>query len=262
MEKYMISTYNVHGYNIFNVTDNGATPDGKRDSSQALLNTWDKACKADGGTMLVPYGTYFVKSAIFQGPCNGQTIFNLMGTLKASSSSSIELESWIEFNLINGLGITGNGKFDGQGASTWAHMHNCNFTSSCTIYRSDSIKLNYATNSSVQGVTSTDGKMFHFHVNNCENVAFNNVTISAHGDSPNTDGIHIARSNNIKISNMHIGTGDHCISIGPGSTNIKISGIACGPGHGISIGSLRKYHKEKNVSGITVRNCTLNNTKN
>ncbi|KAL2500398.1 Pectin lyase-like superfamily protein [Forsythia ovata] len=104
--------------------------------------------------------------------------------------------------------------------------------------------------------------MFHFHVNSCENVAFNNVTISAPGDSPNTDGIHIARSNNIKISNMHIGTGDDCISIGPGSTNIKISGIACGPGHGISIGSLGKYPKEKNVGGITVRNCTLNNTKN
>ncbi|KAL2479308.1 Pectin lyase-like superfamily protein [Abeliophyllum distichum] len=161
-----------------------------------------------------------------------------MGTLKASYSSSVELESWIKFNHINELEITGNGKFDGQGASTWACMPNCKATSSCTIYRPISIKLNYVTNSSVQGVSSIDSKMFHFHVNNCENVAFNNVTISAPEDSPNTYGIHIARSNTIKISSMQIGTGDECISIGPGSTNIKISGIACGPGHGISIGSL------------------------
>lgn len=90
----------------------------------------------------------------------------------------------------------------------------------------------------------------------------NNITISAPADSPNTDGIHISNSSYIKISNSAIGTGDDCISLGPGSKNISISQVYCGPGHGISVGSLGKYPKEDDVVGLTIRNCTFNGTSN
>lgn len=100
---------------------------------QALLSTWEKVCKVDGGTVLVPSGIYYVKSALLQGPCIGQTIFSVMGTLMASASPLTQ-ESWIEFNQVDGLSITGNGVFDGQGSSTWAHNgnHNAKASSTCT----------------------------------------------------------------------------------------------------------------------------------
>ncbi|KAG8379238.1 hypothetical protein BUALT_Bualt07G0067700 [Buddleja alternifolia] len=107
-----------------------------------------------------------------------------------------------------------------------------------------------------------NSKMFHLLMDQCENIAVRDVYISAPKDSPNTDGIHIGNSNKVKISNCYIATGDDCISMGAGTTNINISSILCGPGHGISIGSLGKYKGEKDVRGISVRNCTFTNTTN
>lgn len=104
--------------------------------------------------------------------------------------------------------------------------------------------------------------MFHISLHNSQHLSVNNVGISAPYNSTNTDGIHIGVSNDIRITNAHIATGDDCISLGDGSTNINITGVYCGPGHGISIGSLGRYAAEKDVSLITVRNCTLTNTDN
>ncbi|CAL9158946.1 unnamed protein product [Musa hybrid cultivar] len=93
-------------------------------------------------------------------------------------------------------------------------------------------------------------------------ITLDSIKITAPGDSPNTDGIHIADSTNIQVTNSVIGTGDDCISIGPGCTNLTIFNVICGPGHGISIGSLGKNANEKDVTGLTVRQCTLTGTSN
>ncbi|URE48954.1 Glycosyl hydrolases family 28 [Musa troglodytarum] len=95
-----------------------------------------------------------------------------------------------------------------------------------------------------------------------QDITLDSIRISAHGDSPNTDGIHIADSTNIQVPNSVIGTGDDCISIGPGCTNLTILNVACGPGHGISVGSLGKNANEKDVNGLAVRKCTFTGTTN
>ncbi|KAH7573055.1 hypothetical protein JRO89_XS03G0058400 [Xanthoceras sorbifolium] len=66
----------------------------------------------------------------------------------------------------------------------------------------------------------------------------------------------------LRISRSSIGTGGDCIAILSGSSNIDVSEVFCGPGHGISIGSLRKYAYEKNVWGFSVKNCTFRDTTN
>ncbi|KAJ8749548.1 hypothetical protein K2173_026197 [Erythroxylum novogranatense] len=83
-------------------------------------------------------------------------------------------------------------------------------------------------------------------------------------NSSNTDGMHINDTANLKVSNCKIQTGDDCISIGQGVTNAYISGILCGPGHGIrnNVGSLGNNPDEKEVNGIFVSNCSLSNTTN
>ncbi|KAK6155306.1 hypothetical protein DH2020_009554 [Rehmannia glutinosa] len=126
----------------------------------------------------------------------------------------------------------------------------------------DSITFDHVTNVQIQNINSINSKAFHMNIYESQHVTLNNVGISAPNNSPNTDGIHIAHSNDVRINNAHISTGDDCISIGDGSTNINISGVSCGPGHGLSIGSLGRYQQEKDVSSITISNCTLTNTTN
>lgn len=54
--------------------------------------------------------------------------------------------------------------------------------------------------------------------------------------------------------------GDDCISIQTGCSNVYIHNVNCGPGHGISIGSLGRDHTKACVSNITVRDVNIHNT--
>ncbi|URE47278.1 Glycosyl hydrolases family 28 [Musa troglodytarum] len=95
-------------------------------------------------------------------------------------------------------------------------------------------------------LTMQNDKLFHFQIFESRDITLDSIRIDAHS-SPNTDGIHIADSTNIQVTNSVIGTGDDCISIGPGCTNLTILNVACGPGHGI-VGDLGKNANEKDVN--------------
>ncbi|XP_043816105.1 exopolygalacturonase [Manihot esculenta] len=122
--------------------------------------------------------------------------------------------------------------------------------------------FNFITKGLVRDITSLNSKYFYVNVLGCEDFTFEGFKVSTPESSLNTDGIHIGRSKGVTISNAKIGTGDDCISIGDGTENLKITKVACGPGHDISIGSLGKYENEDPVSGITVSDCTLTGTTN
>ncbi|KAL0685729.1 hypothetical protein Bca4012_052577 [Brassica carinata] len=107
-----------------------------------------------------------------------------------------------------------------------------------------------------------DAKNFHINVIGAKNLTFEDIRIVAPDESPNTDGIHVGRSDGIKIINTNIKTGDDCISVGDGMKNLLVERVTCGPGHGISIGSLGLYGHEEDVTGVKVVNCTLRNTDN
>ncbi|XP_077214216.1 exopolygalacturonase-like isoform X2 [Tasmannia lanceolata] len=213
------------------------------------------------GRVFIPEGTFLVGPATFKGPCKGSMVFQIKGLVKAPADlSKFESDGWIEFHYINGLMITGGGTFDGQGASAWPH-NQCPRTVKCKLLPT-SIRLIYITGATIRGISSVNSKLFHMNIVESKNIKIINIKISAPEDSPNTDGIHIGGSKGVTISRSVIGTGDDCISIGPGSSNVSISNVLCGPGHGISVGSLGKYPNEKDVVGLLVRNCTLSGTTN
>ncbi|KAJ6865720.1 polygalacturonase-like protein [Populus alba x Populus x berolinensis] len=116
----------------------------------------------------------------------------------------------------------------------------------------ESITFNWANDILISGLTSINSQSMHLVINSCNNVLVRNVRVIAPDQSPNTDGIHVQTSTGVTITGSTLQTGDDCISIGPSTRNLLMSSIKCGPGHGISIGSLGKEFNEDGVENITL----------
>ncbi|XP_073104390.1 exopolygalacturonase-like [Elaeis guineensis] len=211
------------GMKVFDVTQYEAMADGETDSTQI-------ACETEG-------------------------------TLKAPLSlNNFTSVGWLEFSHLDKLVVNGGGILDGQGAEAW-NLTTCPGRKNCKNLPL-SMRFCKISNAKIANLTLLDSKGFHMSIQRSSNINVRNLNISAPKNSHNTDGIHSSGSNNIDLATLTIGTGDDCISIGQGNTNVSISNVACGPGHGISIGSLGKYKNEKNVVGVNVRNCTISGMSN
>ncbi|XP_074307101.1 exopolygalacturonase-like [Silene latifolia] len=252
------------GEKVFNILSFDAKADGITDNVEAFMGAFRAACDHPGkARVLIPQGTFAVSQVVFAGPCKGTgpMVMQIVGTIMAVPDVSMYPEpEWLIFEDLNGLVIFGGGVVDGQGAQVWEYA-DCDKNPNCARL-SASIVLKRVTNGSIRRITSLNPMGFHFFITRCKNIRMQRLNIKAPGDSPNTDGVHISSSDLIKLSRSRIATGDDCVGILQGSTQIAINKIVCGPGHGISIGSLGKYENEEDVSGVQVKNCTLRDTTN
>ncbi|GER34919.1 pectin lyase-like superfamily protein [Striga asiatica] len=257
--------------NIFNVIDYGATSDGYTDNSKAFLEAWDAACSSliDSPRVYVPPdGTFLLNPVTFQGPCNALRIsFVISGVLVAPDSPSLwdgmDASQWLGFTDINGLRLDGFGYIDGQGQSWWDQS--CKYHPElrhCTKVAPTALKFLGCKDSSVSNLNFINSAQTHILVRGCNTFGIQNVIIQSPGNSPNTDGIHIQSSQQVIISDSRISCGDDCISIGDHISDIEINRIECGPGHGISIGSLGKRGNYVQVEKIHVADAFLNGTSN
>ncbi|KAG8370462.1 hypothetical protein BUALT_Bualt14G0119400 [Buddleja alternifolia] len=248
----------------FNVLSFGAKPGTQHDSNMAFIRAWNAACNFNGkARLLIPEGLYTISETIFQGPCKGPAPITvlLQGTLQAvSDPSAYPDKGWISFDTINGLIFTGGGTIDGRGQSVWKY-NDCKTNPNC-VHMPASIYITKVTNAKIKYINLVNSMGFHMHITQSHLVRLHSLTITSPVDSPNTDGMHISKSNTVKVSRSLIKTGDDCVSIGQGSTNVTINKITCGPGHGISVGSLGKLPEEMDVQGLIVKNCTLLGTTN
>lgn len=96
-----------------------------------------------------------------------------------------------------------------------------------------SITFNWVNELVISGLVSINSQQTHLVINSCNSVAVRNVKLVAPADSPNTDGIHVQSSTGVTITGATLQTGDDCVSIGPGTRNLYMSNIKCGPGHGV-----------------------------
>ncbi|XVF74720.1 hypothetical protein PTKIN_Ptkin13bG0134300 [Pterospermum kingtungense] len=220
------------------------------------MKAWQAVCEATSATptLEIPgHKTFFLKSIRFQGPCKSpvavQILGNIVGPSDASAWGNEVAKFWLTFANVNGLHMFGNGQIDGRGETWWKSCPNALSFLECS-------------NLTVEGFTSINSAQNHITIAGCENAVLSNLQIYAPADSPNTDGIKIGISTNVQVMNSTIGTGDDCVAMINGSSFINISNVACGPGHGISIGSLGRDGENAAVEEIHVKNCSFNGTQN
>ncbi|KAK4791747.1 hypothetical protein SAY86_032160 [Trapa natans] len=248
---------------VVDVAAFGAKPnDPLFDNAQAFMQAWNATCKGTGiTTLLIPPGKYIASQTVFQGPCNGPITVEVQGTVMALPDiTAYPDEAWISFEYITTGIVVKGGVFDAQGANVWKY-NDCKRNPNCK-HLPISLSWSHCKNVVVDSVTSLNSMGFHTSFTFSSDIIFVNNTISAPEESPNTDGIHISTTSNITVTDTNIATGDDCIGIIQGTSKVDISNVQCGPGHGISIGSLGKYRDEKDVSGVHVKNCTLTGTTN
>lgn len=248
-----------------NVSYLGAKGDGT-DDTEAFKKAWERACSSSkGGVLVVPKSSnYHLKPIRFSGPCKSSITVQIYGTLQASSDRSNydqDRKHWLVFDSVENLSVQGGGTIDGNGNIWWQNSCKINKALPCkdaptalTFYKCNNLILK---NLKVQ-----NAQQMHVIFDTCTNVQASSLTVTAPAKSPNTDGIHVTNTQNIQITNSVIGTGDDCISIVSGSQKVQIKDITCGPGHGISIGSLGSENSEAYVSNVVVNGAKFSGTAN
>ncbi|CAN6268900.1 unnamed protein product [Urochloa humidicola] len=223
---------------VFDVVAHGARGDGITDDTKAFEAAWAAAChaRAPSASMVVPaWRTFLVGPVSFQGPCAcGRITVQVEGTIRALPAGAWAWklganDHWLMFDSVDGLRVTGHGVLDGNGQTWWV------------MKRSDAaLKLVKCNNLELSQFSSKDSPQVHIAIRQSNGVNVFGLTITAPGSSPNTDGINIARSQGVRIAGSRIGTGDDCVAITSGSSFVTVDGVECGPGHGVSVGSLGK----------------------
>ncbi|KAM7266822.1 hypothetical protein ACFE04_008988 [Oxalis oulophora] len=264
-------SYQLSQNSYFNVVDYGAVGDSYTDDSQAFMNAWTATCnsKSQISTMYIPQGrTYLIHPMTFEGHCkSNKTTFQIDGDLVAPNDpnewkcNSRGCKQWLEFTNFDGLTLTGIGTINGKGNNWWSLCKSQHRPSICHK-KPTGIIIRNSNDVAMSNLTLRDSPQMHMAIERSTWVTITNINIVAPGDSPNTDGIHIQHSSNVRIDQSQIGTGDDCVSIGDGSSQLLITNMVCGPGHGISIGSLGKDGKYETVEHVHVRNATFTGTKN
>ncbi|KAF8022325.1 hypothetical protein BT93_G2467 [Corymbia citriodora subsp. variegata] len=249
---------------VVNVDDYGAKGDGG-DDSEAFKKAWNVACSSERAVLVVPKNRiYHLKPITFSGPCKSDLTFKVYGTIKASvrlSDYNKDGRHWLTFDNLTDFRMEGGGFINGNGRKWWANSCKINKTLPCKVAPT-AMTFYECKNLRVADLIVQNAQQIHLSFEKCVNVKVLNLLVSAPEKSPNTDGIHVTGTQNILIKNCVIRTGDDCISIVSGSKNVQATDIVCGPGHGISIGSLGAGKSTDYVSNVLVNRARLSGTTN
>ncbi|CAL0324374.1 unnamed protein product [Lupinus luteus] len=111
----------------------------------------------------------------------------------------------ITVSNVSSLTIDGGGSIDGNGITWWEPCKDCQRP--CILYFYGCKDL------SVSSLTVANSPGFHIPINRSENVKFINMTVTAPGNSHNTDAFDLWDTKNVVFEDSITAVGDDCIAI-------------------------------------------------
>jgi polygalacturonase len=269
----------------------GAAGDGVTDNTLAIQNAVD-SCAAQGGG-IVELRVVGNAAVYLTGPFTLQSHVQLQidkgVTLRATNDHSRYVGAYINWvyqpneALISAkgaqdVGIIGAGIIDGagnqlqpNGGPSWWTLGESQPTST----RPWLLEFYQCEHVTISGVTLKNSPMWNQALRFSNDITEDGVTISAPPNSPNTDGVDVVGSTNVTLSSLNIAVGDDIVAIKSGlpidptdpkqkglpqmaASQIQVTGITAGSGHGISIGS----EASNGVNNVTIQNVHFNFTGN
>ncbi len=198
----------AHAGSVCDITAFGARADDDVADTGAIQRAID-ACKDRGGRVLVPTGR-FVSGQLNLG--SAMELHLAAGSVVVASTDLTDFPAvdaigegsghrpFIVGRGVRDLSITGLGTIDGSGPAYWGKEDRDRIRFGLIVQGCRNVK--------VRDISIRDTPMFLMGVMDCDNVVVDGVTLTAPADSPNTDGLQIIDSHDVRISNCLISVGD------------------------------------------------------
>jgi polygalacturonase len=197
---------------VYQITDFGAKGDAKTLNTNAIQKTIDACAKAGGGTVWIPAGIFLsgeleLKSHITLHLDNGAI---LLGSPDMKDYPNKKCLLFGE-NLQN-FALTGKGTIDGNGKA----FFNADWT--FKPRPEPWLKFLNGQNLTFRDIRLVNSPAHVLDLTECDGVVVDGISIINDRLSPNTDGIDVRNTRNVRISNCYIETGDDAICL---KTSIK-----------------------------------------
>ncbi len=250
-----------------NVLDFGVRGNIDKSATTAIQAAVDQCHEAGGGTVLLPAGRYssgtirlrsqvrleLESGAVLvasQDPVDYQPLRQGAGDLQQEQGHAL-----LVAEDAHTVAITGSGVIDGGGNEGLRHPR------AAEVFRPAMLCFEGCRNVRIEGVTFLHPSQWTLHLLCCQDVLVRGVTILAHMERINTDGIDPDGCRNVIISDCVIRTGDDSIVIkdtrNNGCRNIVVSNCvlssACAA---LKIGT----EATGDIRNVTFSNCVIENT--
>lgn len=251
----------------YSVCDFGTAGDGATFDSPAIQKAVDACHAAGGGTVVVPAGRYRCGTIVLR----ANVCLHLESGAVIAASRQREDYDPIErgagdvqgrkgyavlaAHKADNVAVTGLGVIDGGGNEALRHPR------AAEIFRPAMVYFDGCRNVRFEGVTFLYPSQWTVHLIRCHDVLIRGITILAHMDRINTDGIDPDGCRNVVISDCVIRTGDDSIVIkdtqGEGCANIAVSNCVLSSScAALKIGT----EALGDIRNVTFSNCVIENT--
>lgn len=273
-----VSTFSF-AQKVYNIRDYGAISDGKTVTTKAIQKAIDTCSNTGGGTVYIPTGTFVTGAIQLKSRVH----------LKLESGAVLKGSRQVSDYLLNGflqgmffgeditdVTISGDGLIDGNGTSFFdatklhdyidfdkkyirqgqAYLDALKPVDGPILYKSRPgmlMVIMHSENIKITGVKIIDSPNWTIRIGNCQDVLVDGITITSNPLVPNSDGLHITISRNVRIANCNIEAGDDALIVSGLSDEIDTDNRPS-----VSTKKVYQYGNKTNYAeNVVATNCVL-----